>query len=158
VNREQPHVVVLPEDDKDRQLANGFWLQLDWNRQRWLRVLPVAGGWTHVVHLLPTLQMDHWPQRFAVLLIDFDNQFAAHLQNVKNQIPAHLTDRVFILGALEDPEALKRAGLVGSYEDIGGAMAEDCRQETDATWGHAHLQHNAGELDRLRQHVRPLLF
>jgi hypothetical protein len=157
VNREQPHVIILPEDGRNRQLANGFWLQLDWDRQRWLRVVPEAGGWTHVVPLLLTSQMDLWPERFAVLLIDFDNQFTARFQNVKAQIPAHLTDRVFILGALDDPEALKRAGL-GSYEDIGAAMAEDCRQETDTIWGHALLQHNAGELGRLRQHVRPLLF
>jgi len=157
VNREQPHVIVLPEDDANRQLANGFQLRLDWDRQRWLRVLPVAGGWTYVLQLLPTLEMDRWPLRLVVLLIDFDNHFTARLQNVKAQIPAHLTDRVFILGALQTPEALKKAGL-GSYEDIGVAMAEDCRQETDTTWGHALLQHNAGELDRLRQRVRPLLF
>ena len=157
MNREQPHIVVLPEDDANRQLANGFWLQLDWDRQRRMKVLPVAGGWTYALQSLPTLEMDRWPLRLVVLLIDFDNHFAARLQNVKDQISPHLADRVFILGALDDPEALKRAGL-GSYEDIGIAMAEDCRQETDATWRHALLQHNAGELDRLRQHVRPLLF
>jgi hypothetical protein len=157
VNREQPHVVVLPEDDRNRQLANGFQLQLNWDRQRWMRVLPVAGGWTRVVPLLPTLQMNHWPKRFAILLIDFDNQFTARLQNVKAQIPANLTDRVFILGAEDDPEALKQA-LQKPYEVIGSAMAEDCRQRSDATWGHPALQQNAGELVRLRQHVVPILF
>jgi len=157
VNREQPHVVILPEDDRNRQLANGFQLQLNWDRQRWMRVLPVAGGWTYVLPLLPTLQMDHWPQRFAVLLIDFDNQFAARLQNLKAQIPPHLTNRVFILGALDDPEALKKA-LKKPYEDIGSAMADDCRQQSNMTWGHPALQHNAGELVRLRQHVVPILF
>jgi hypothetical protein len=157
VNREQPHVVVIPEDDANRQLANGFHLQLDWSRQRCLRVLRVAGGWANALQLLPTLEMDRWPHRFVVILIDFDNHFAARLQSAQAQIPANLTDRVFILGSLDDPEALRKAGL-GSYENIGAAMAEDCRQETDTTWGHALLQHNAGELDRLRQHVRPLLF
>ena len=44
------------------------------------------------------------------------------------------------------------------YEDIGRAMAKDCREETNTTWGHGRLRHNAGELDRLRQHVRPILF
>lgn len=157
MNREQPHVVILPEDDRNRQLANGFQLQLNWDRQRWMRVLPVAGGWSYVLPGLSTLQMDHWPQRFAVLLIDFDNQFTARLQTLKAQIPPHLGDRVFILGALDDPEALKKA-LKKPYEDIGSAMAEDCRQQTNTTWGHPSLQHNVAELERLRQRVVPILF
>jgi len=72
-------------------------------------------------------------------------------------IPEHLTERVFILGAWNDPEALKRADL-GDYETIGRAMAQDCREETKAIWGHDCLRHNASELDRLREHVRPILF
>ncbi len=160
MNREQAHVVVLPEDDANRQLANGFHLQVDWNRQRWLRVLPVAGGWIDVLNLFDSehaFQMDRWPHRFMVLLIDFDNDFEARLQKVKARIPVHLTERVFVLGALGEPEALRTAGL-GSYEDIGLAMAKDCREETDRTWGHALLQHNAGELERLRERVGPILF
>jgi hypothetical protein len=37
-------------------------------------------------------------------------------------------------------------------------LAKDCREETDTTWGHRLLRHNAGELDRLRKYVRPILF
>jgi len=37
-------------------------------------------------------------------------------------------------------------------------MAKDCREDTDTTWGHPLLRHNTGELDRLREHVRPILF
>jgi hypothetical protein len=67
-----------------------------------------------------------------------------------------LTGRVFILGALTEPEALKAD--LGSYETIGLAMARDCREETDTTWGHRLLRHNERELDRLRAKVRPILF
>jgi len=95
-------------------------------------------------------------QRFMVLLIDFDNK-QERLQEVKSQIPGHLTDRVFVLGTSSEPEALKTAGL-GTYETIGKAMAEDCRQETSTIWGHELLRHNAGELARLRHQVRPILF
>lgn len=72
-------------------------------------------------------------------------------------IPGNLTERVFILGAWSDPEALKRANL-GSYEAIGLAMVRDCREDTETTWGHLLLRHNEGELARLREHVRPILF
>jgi hypothetical protein len=89
-------------------------------------------------------------------LIDFDGT-QERLNKAKAQIPGRLTDRVFILGALSTPEALRQASL-GSYETIGLKMAQACREETDGIWGHDLLRHNASELDRLREHVRPILF
>lgn len=160
MNREQPHVVVLPEDDANRQLANGFHLQVDWSRQRWLRVLPAANGWTDVLNLFTSehaSQMDRWPHRFVVLVIDFDNVFEARLHKVRARIPAHLEERVFVLGSLSEPEALRKSGL-GSYEAIGSAMAKDCREGSNGIWGDDLLKHNAGELSRLRQSIVPILF
>jgi hypothetical protein len=99
--------------------------------------------------------MERFPHRFMILLIDFDGR-EDRLDDAKAAIPDHLTDRAFILGALTEPEALRQS--LGSYETIGLAMAEDYREETDTTWGHDLLQHNASELDRLRTQVRPILF
>ena len=90
-----------------------------------------------------------------VLLIDFDAR-GDRLNQVKNVIPDHLADRVFVLGVWTKPEDLRR--VLGSYETIGQAMARDCREDTQATWGHGLLQHNAGEIGRLRERVRPILF
>jgi len=47
---------------------------------------------------------------------------------------------------------------LGSYETIGRALAEDCREGTDTTWEHGLLRHNSGEIGRLRERVRPILF
>ena len=156
VNRHRPHVLVLPEDDANSDLANGFHLEVEWTRQ--MQVLEVAGGWNEVLDLFESVhaaEMDHCPRRFMVLLIDFDRKEHI-LENAKARIPSHLTDRVFILGAWSKPEALKPD--LGSYEAIGSAMATDCREETNATWGHKLLRHNASEVERLRKHVRPILF
>jgi hypothetical protein len=158
VNRDQPHVLVLPEDDANRQLANGFHLQVDFARQRRMQVLPVAGGW---IRVLEQFKSDHLnimvgnPNRFMILLIDFDGR-AERLNMAKAAIPDELADRVFILGAFNEPEALKVE--LGSFENIGSSLADDCRDDTYTTWGHQLLQHNAGELDRLREYVRPILF
>ena len=124
-----------------------------------MQVLRVAGGWREVLDLFEDRHvkaMDHWPNRLMVLLIDFDN-VQDRLRDAKARIPERLIDRVFILGALSEPEALKKANL-GSYETIGLAMAQDCREETNTTWGHDLLRHNANELDRLREQVRPIFF
>jgi hypothetical protein len=100
--------------------------------------------------------MDRYPNRFMVLLIDFDGH-EDRLAYAMKAIPERLTERVFILGVLTEPEDLKRAGL-GSYEEIGQDLAKDCREDTDTTWGHDLLRHNSGEVDRLRDCVRPFLF
>ena len=148
--------MVLPEDDANRQLANGFHLEVTFQRQ--MQVLPVASGWPNVMDLFNSehvAKMNRYRYRFMVLLIDFDGQ-EDRLHKTKAAIPDNLNERVFILGAWSEPEALRQD--VGPYETIGSAMAKDCREETDATWGHDLLRHNAGELDRLREHVRPILF
>ena len=158
VNNYEPHVMVLPEDDANRQLAVGFVSAVDQAHARQIQVLAVAGGWANV---LDSFESDHASRmtanqhRHMVLLIDFDGR-NDRLNRAKTVIPERLINRVFVLGAWTDPEAL-RASL-GSYETIGRAMAKDCREETDGTWGHHLLRHNASELDRLRERVRPILF
>ncbi len=157
VNRYLPHVLVLPEDDANRQLANGFLLGRYLSARK-IQVLEEAGGWNEVLERFLSDHVDGmnlYPGRCMVLLIDFDGR-EERLQVAKARIPGPLTDRVFVLGALSEPEALRPS--LGSYETIGLAMARDCREETNITWGHHLLRHNVNELDRLRERVRPLLF
>jgi hypothetical protein len=159
VNGHLPHVLVLPEDDANRQLANGFVLDLDQAFLTRIQVLEVAGGWTKVLERFLSDEvagMGRFPQGSMVLLIDFDGQLD-RVSRVRARIPEQLTERVYILGALTEPEDLKKADL-GSYETIGRAMAQDCRDGTNTTWGHDLLQHNASELERLRERVRSILF
>jgi len=96
--------------------------------------------------------MTRYPNRFVVLLIDFDRK-DDRLNYAKSQIPDHLEDRVFILGVWSEPEDLKVP-----LEEIGSALARDCREEIDVTWNHELLRHNVNELARLREQVRPILF
>jgi len=158
VNRELPHVFVLPEDDANVRLANEFHKQLDMNRLWRMQVLQVAGGWNEVLKAFESIhvaQMHRWPNRFMVLLIDFDNR-EDRLGRARAVIPNPLADRVFVLGVLSEPENLKTD--FGSYDRVGSGLAADCRDGTDITWGHRLLRHNAGELDGLRLCVRPFLF
>ncbi|HMD99842.1 MAG TPA: hypothetical protein VKM93_21250 [Terriglobia bacterium] len=159
VNENQPHVWVLPEDDANRQLANEFHQWVPWDRQRQMQVLRVARGWNKVLRLFQSVhvaEMKRCAYRLMVLLIDFDGS-EERLVEAKATIPVDLADRVFILGVWSEPEALRQAKL-GSYADIGKAMARGCREGTDRIWAHELLKHNASELGRLREHVRPILF
>jgi hypothetical protein len=147
---------VLPEDDANRQLANGFILDPSISNQ--VRILNVAGGWRSVVDSFTRNHiraMETYPDRFMVLLIDFDRK-EKRLNEVLARVPPNLSERVFVLGVLSEPEDLKKA--FGSYESIGLALAKDCREETATTWGHELLHHNFSELDRLRKRVIQILF
>ena len=158
VNKYLPHVYVLPEDDANRQLAIGFQLG-DLSDFRQMQVLNVAGGWQKVVQCFKEEHihgMDRNTNRFMVLLIDFDEQ-ENRLKNVKAEIPEHLKERVFVLGAWSEPGKL-RPDFGSDYEKIGSAMAKDCHDNTEVTWGHELLRRNADELERLRNLVRPILF
>jgi hypothetical protein len=159
VNKFHPHVLVLPEDDANSQLANGFLLDSYLHLNRQIQVLEVAGGWNQVLERFKSdhiVGMNRYSGRFMVLLIDFDGH-RERLIKARAEIPEHFAERVFILGTLTNPEALRQASL-GSYEEIGLAMAKDCREGSDTILGHDLLRHNASEIERLRQHVRPILF
>jgi hypothetical protein len=98
-NKYLPHVLVLPEDDANRQIANGFLLDNSL-ATRSIQVLEECGGWIQVLeHFLSDhiRGMDRYPGRVMVLLIDFDGKEVKPDQ-AKARIPEHLADRVFILG------------------------------------------------------------
>jgi hypothetical protein len=68
LNRRRPHVFVLPEDDANRNLANGF--VLDVTNARQIRILPGVGGWRHVAEIFNSdhvHEMRKYPDRFMVL-------------------------------------------------------------------------------------------
>jgi hypothetical protein len=73
-NRYQPHVLVLPEDDANSRLANGFLLDLDQSAFTRIQVLPEVGGWRAVLDTFESdhvAGMDRYTERYMVLLIDF---------------------------------------------------------------------------------------
>jgi hypothetical protein len=156
VNRHLPHILVLPEDDANRQLANGFLLNLS---TRQMQVMVEAGGWPRVRDRFTANyvgSMRSYEHQFIVLLVDFDGQIN-RLESMQAVIPEDLIDRVFVIGSFTEPEALRRAGL-GSYEMIGRSLADDCRHRTQAIWSHELLRHNEAELERLRATVCGVLF
>jgi len=156
VNRHKPHVLVLPEDDANRQIANGFIYDLD---NRYIQVLPIAAGWTKAVDQFindHAPRMRQYPDRMMVLLIDFDN-CKDRLSFIKRQIPKDLDHRVFVIGSWTAPEKLKN-DMETSFEKIGESLAKDCSEDTNHTWGHTLLNHNERELTRLRLSVKPIIF
>jgi hypothetical protein len=158
VNKYKPHVFVIPEDDADRQIADGFELHPRVTRQ--LQVVEPAGGWARVVdtfktEYVPLLQ--HNARTHVVMIVDFDGDPAGRRSQVEAEIPEELRARVFVIGPRDTPESLRQS-IGKGYEDIGRALADDCDGDGRKTWDHELLRHN--EVDRLRlfQTVKPFLF
>lgn len=157
-NRYQPHIFVLPEDDANRQIANGFVLHPKLSG-RAIQILPPAGGWRKAVNKLLDVyipKMQKFPEERLILLVDFDRS-EERLGYIKKQVPRELHDRVFALGVLSEPEDLRTA-LGTSFEGLGELIAGNCYDDTTEVWGHDLLKHNKPEIDRLTSSVRQFLF
>jgi len=156
-NKYLEHVLVIPEDDANSQLATGFVLGVKHDRK--IQILPAAGGWRNVCTIFVAQHvhgMRQYPKRHVVLLLDFDEQ-THRASTVQENIPEDIRDRVFLLGTMSEPEALKQAGF-GSFEQIGKVLAKECFDGIQNLWSHELLQINASEIVRLGSSVRPFLF
>lgn len=157
-NKYKPHILVLPEDEANIHIANGFVLHPNLD-DRAIQVLPPLRGWKNVVK---SFTDDHAPEmrkyshRRIVLFIDFDDD-ESRLSYVESHIPDDLKARVFVLGVLSEPENL-RTDIKKNFEEIGEALAKDCSDNTNELWGHNLLKHNKRELDRMALSVKPFLF
>ncbi len=158
MNKFKPHVVILPEDDANRQLALGF-ERNPYIDRRSILVEEPAGGWTQLYQRFNAdhvLNMDRVPLRLMILLVDFDRQ-ANRLDEVMRHVPERLRNRVFVIGSWNNPERLK-SELGSRSEEIGSALAEECRTGQVGTWNHELLKHNVPELERMSAAIRPALF
>jgi hypothetical protein len=160
INKYKKHILVLPEDEANIQIANGFVLHPNLN-DRAIQVMPPLRGWKKVVETFTEEyareMITKYSDRMIVLLMDFDNNYESRLSYVKDQIPEELKARVFVLGVLSEPENL-RTDINKDFEQIGEALAKDCPDNTNELWGHNLLKHNKGELERMASSVKPFLF
>jgi hypothetical protein len=158
VDKYKPHLFILPEDDDNKNIANGFILDSNMNN-RAIQVLSVAGGWMKVVEKFTNdhiKSMRNYPHRNIVLIIDFDG-FEDRFSYVESFIPDDIKNRVFILGVKLEPKDLKR-DTQKSCEAIGKALAKDCSENKNELWGHHLLIHNKPELERMILSIKPFLF
>lgn len=160
VNKYKPHVYVIPEDDAERQVADGFTLHSSVDIRQ-IDVVRPPGGWSKVldtfheqyVSILRGHQYAH-----VVLLIDFDNSVESRREFIARQIPSDVADRVFVIGPQDEAETLKREFENGGLESIGTALANDCDRQELTNWCRSQLAHNEAERARLAAIVRPFLF
>ncbi len=156
-NKYQPHLLVIPEDDANRDIVTGFRGHLSVESHQ-IQVENVAGGWTDARDVFVKEHvsgMRKYDKRHVLILIDFDEQ-EDRFDQVWSKIPEDLRGRVFIMGCQDEPERV-RASTGLTKEKLGEALAEACSNGTDDVWGHEILAHNLPELQRMRTTICPHL-
>lgn len=158
VNTHRPHVLVLPEDQANREIMNGF-ITHSFVDLRRIQVMRNLGGWRRVCEEFEhayVRKLNENKNCHVVMLIDFDGR-PERRDQVESLIPDDLRDRVFVIGVLSQPEKLKEdKGL--SFEQLGRELEEDCPRQTGGIWNHELLKHNAVELDRLWKTLGDILY
>ena len=159
MNKYKEHVHIIPEDDANRQIANGF-VAHHQVKDPPVKVMPPAGGWGEVKDTLEneyvsTLQSNPWAH--VVLLIDFDGNTDHRRHLFEEVTPEGIKPRVFLLGSRNDPETLRQS-LRMTFSQIGLALANECADGTTTFWHHEQLAHNDADRERLIATVRPFLF
>ncbi len=158
VNKYRPHLVIIPEDEANEQIANGFIEELRDGVN--VQLLPRAGGWLAAVDQLCQFEIPRlrrYPAGNVVLVVDFDDR-TDRFEAIKSKVPGDLRERVFVIGSKSDPEELKRAFGSLSLEKIGANLAANCRDHVWNIWDHPLLIGNAEEVRRLSDAVWQILF
>lgn len=149
---------MIPEDDANRQIANGFLNHYAVDECAGYVATP-AGGWTHVLTVFKDNYIKYlygWDKAYIVLLIDFDNA-DNRKERCEKDIPEDLKSRVFIIGSRQCPEAAVKA-IGKKPEEIGSLLADECSSGQYVVWTNDHFGHNYAERQRLSEAVKDFLF
>jgi hypothetical protein len=152
-NKYDHHLLIIPEDEANRQIMTGFNTHLDVNSRR-IQVEPVAGGWKKALEVFKSdhvAAMVKYDKRHVLILIDLDEHIE-RLEEAKNYIPENLRERVFVMGCLDEPERV-RAAIGTSKEELGESLAEACLRGHGEVWQNEILAHNQEELGRMKSTI-----
>lgn len=157
VNKFKPHLFIVPEDEADERIANGFQLHLEVAGE--VQIMPAAGGWKKVIN---TILVEYVPilksngNAHVIGIIDCDND-SERIAKQLATFPADLRERIFVIGANANPEVFKNAVKM-KFEQIGEKLAAECFSDQFELWNHEMLSYAAGEVVRAKNTLRTFLF
>ena len=158
-NKFRDHLVIVPEDQKNNDLINGF-VNASLFESRAFQVQAIAGGWPKAVDSLQHMQLAALPLRRILLVIDFDEKLESRYGQVNDRLSKFLAptehQRVYLLGTRSEPEDF-RSTLKMSSEQVGAQLYLDCKTPQPGLWGHALFTHNLKTRARLIAEILPFL-
>ncbi len=161
MNKYQFALLVVPEDQANKDLVIGARDSQPNTIQNKIRIEPVPGGrdevWTATIHdYLPRLERyERW---HLVLVIDHDADVPKIQQHFDELIPQSLKSRVWVLGCRSEPESCRsRLGRPGPLRELGSELFNSCMTQLSPLWDHNELNHNKAQLESLRKTLQNLI-
>lgn len=158
-NKFRDHLVIVPEDQKNNDLINGF-VNATSIASHAFQIQRIARGWINAVDSLQDMKLVSLPLRRVLLVIDFDEKPESRNDQVHEKLSKFLTqneyERVYLLGTRSEPEDF-RSTLKMSPEQVGAQLYLDCKTPQPGLWGHALFAHNLKTRARLIAEVLPFL-
>ena len=155
VNKFQPHLVVIMEDEPYRELINAVVNKTTHIDNRKIDIRPPSGGWTKVFAALDEYdkRLTNQKHQHMLLLMDFDYDFTNRIDNFYRKIKNKpYESRVFLLGIdNKEFENLKQHLGLTNTEAIGTKLVENFPQSTPQIWNNQHLACNLPEIKRMRK-------
>lgn len=162
-NREKPHLFIVPEDKANSDVVNAFFRELECRgaNPRQYQIVPPSGGWGEARRLLREEYLNSLMASALVhvlLIVDFDNDDPVQRRRyILDGIDESASGRVFVVGAADNPEAL-RADVKMKFQLIGETLANECFDDEIELWNHCQLSHNVSENQRLKTKLYEILF
>jgi len=130
-NRYKPHIFVYTEDDATRQFATGLASVFDEYCNQ-IEIKPYGHGEKSAVRkLINDSQLERFPERRAVLIIDLDKK-DDRLESIREDAYfQQFADRIFILASFFEVEDLRLIANTGNLETIGKILGGDCSKWND---------------------------
>lgn len=156
INRYHKYLIVLFEDVAYKDLFLGF----DFSKERQIRQEPILQGFDDIYLRLTnpksvTLQeLNKYQNAYVLACIDadLDSQSESKIHRLKNAILDEYKERIVIIGSKYEAEHIKQATIGrGKWATVSKKLENSCKNERCELWQDEMLQHNLGEIQRLKQ-------
>lgn len=156
VNRYQPYLIVLFEDQAYKDIFLGF----EMFDHKQISMKPVFQGFDDVFFQLTnsdsltSKELRQYNSSYVLALIDadLDSQSESKINQLRDALPNEYKDRIFIMGSKYEAEHIKRAIInEGKWEKISQKLENSCRAGDCKLWEDEMLKHNIGEIISLKK-------
>ena len=132
MNKNKPHLVIVPEDEAWATLTRGFFMA---RAEGNIKVDRTCGGYNkEMTHFKDKLQpkMASNPNMHVLLLVDFDRKFASRMTNFTQLVYPDYNKRAFMVGCKDEIQNLNTEYGGGKLEDLGQTMGNICLGDVTA--------------------------
>ncbi len=153
VNLFKPHLVILPEDEKNRDIALAVQRHLPRAFANQIKIENPLRGWLKTLDAIDLVYQPNKDEQYIVAVIDFDDNLEERHQMIAKRFEENGYNKghVFVIGAKSEAENVWQMPIL--QDKTLRLENEDYLKFTDRFWTSDQLVHNRATLEALCQMV-----